>query len=578
VPKKPPSETWQPPSVPYWTASQAVPASPAPDVNGTRHGAAGAGAHQERPRTEGTRPWAGPATTPAPARSVATAAPPRPAPLMNPYQPMHPPRPAPLMNPYQPIHPPVHPPVHPPAHQPEPHVAPWQPPVPPERKHGLSYLHGHFSLSKQARLWFIAIDLVLALVAAAVLMVVTNKPAAHHVSAQRATAPTPAASALLVGNETTAFPTSADTPPPPVVIVGDSNAWLWQLYAPGIPNLGRIGQDTAQIQETIPEALAFHPKYVVITAGTIDLLIGATWQETIAHLQSMANEVRAGGATPIFLDVQSYGAAMLTAPWIGIGLWPPSVGPEDLLKGNDQVAGLNAAIAQLGVPYLAVPPDSLTIDGEHLNATGYATINKELQAITGPLPSVASAFVTQAAGAMPTVPGTARPTTVIVGDVNAWLWQLYAPAYPNLARIGESAAQVAASIGAALAYHPKWVVITAGTTDLLEGASWQATAANLQALVNQVRAGGATPILVEAQLYGPAMQTKPWQTMGLWPSSLGASLPVKGSDQVAALDAAMATMGVPVLAPLPASDTFDGLHLTGIGYEALNKELLQVTG
>jgi lysophospholipase L1-like esterase len=568
VPKKPPSETWQPPSVPYWTVSQAVPASPAPDVNGTRHGAAaGAGAHQERPRAEGTRPWAGPAGTPTPARSVATPAPPRPAPLMGPYQPMHPP-----------AHPPMHQPAHPPMHQPAPHLAPWQPPAAPGRTPGLSYLHGHFSLSKQARLWFIVIDVVLALVAAAVLVVVTNKPGAHHLSAKGATAPTPAASALLVGNETTAFPTSADTPPPPVVIIGDSNAWLWQLYAPGIPNLGRIGQNTAQIQQTIPEALAFHPKYVVIAAGTIDLLIGATWQETIAHLQSMANEVRAGGATPIFLDIQSYGAAMQTAPWIGIGLWPTSVGTQDLLKGNDQVAGLNAAIAQLGVPHLAVPPDSLTIDGEHLNATGYATVNKELQAITGPLPAVASAFVTQAAAAMPTTPGSPRPTTVIVGDVNAWLWQLYAPAYPNLARIGESTAQVAASIPAALAYHPKWVVITAGTTDLLEGASWQATAANLQALVNQVRAGGAMPILVQAQPYGPAMQTKPWQTLGLWSPTLGPSLPVKGSDQVAALDAAMATMGVPVLAPLPATDTFDGLHLNGIGYAVLNKELLKVTG
>ncbi|MGH2717055.1 MAG: SGNH/GDSL hydrolase family protein, partial [Actinomycetota bacterium] len=446
---------------------------------------------------------------------------------------------------------------------------------------------GLFSLSRPSGRWLLVGEVVLVALAAIVLLVVTSgpatvrrgstaepkgPPATSSTTPAKAGAPSPVATAVLISGKEANFPTTAATPPT-MVIIGDSNAWLWQMYAPGIPNLGRIGLDTAQVAATVPQALAFHPKYVVITAGTGDLLLGDSWQQTFARLKTMATAVEAGGATPVFVTVQQFGSAMKTAPWVGIGLWGPPVGTTTPIAGASQITALDTAIAGMGVPYITTPPDSLTIDGEHLGAQGYEMLNQDVGQITGTPVSPNGYFLSPGTTTLPLWPGTPAPTTVIVGDATAWLWQLYAPGDPNLALLGANTSQVAASIPAALAFHPKYVVIAAGTNDLLEGASWQQTATHLQAIAREVVAGGATPILVDVQPYGTTMVTAPWVTLGLWPATVGPTVTLEGADQVAPLNAALARMGYPDIQPAPESTTFDGLHLGSAGYATMGNEL-----
>ncbi len=166
------------------------------------------------------------------------------------------------------------------------------------------------------------------------------------------------------------------------VIIGDSHGWLWTLYAPDLPNLSRAGEPTDGVASTIPAALALHPRYVVVFSGSIDLTIGQSWQGLAATLRDMVAKIKAGGATPILCEVPTYTRTMNTAPWIGLGLFPKSVGSVVVLKGADQVASLNAAMHQMGVPVVDVPPGH-SIDGMHLSSDGYKILNQELQAITG---------------------------------------------------------------------------------------------------------------------------------------------------------------------------------------------------
>lgn len=167
----------------------------------------------------------------------------------------------------------------------------------------------------------------------------------------------------------------------PVVVVGDSHAWLWAIHDPVLVDLGVPGLATPQILAQVDEALAMHPRTVVISAGTNDLNQGLGWASAAKNLATMVDRIKAAGAAPILLLVPQYGSGLTTAVWAPLDAM--SASPATLAMHNAaEVPALNRAIRSLGVPLLEAPSGQ-TIDGVHLNATAYASLTRQLAAITG---------------------------------------------------------------------------------------------------------------------------------------------------------------------------------------------------
>lgn len=165
------------------------------------------------------------------------------------------------------------------------------------------------------------------------------------------------------------------------VIIGDSHAWLWAPRVPNIPDLGVPGATTRQIRGQVTAALAMHPRYVVISAGTNDLIQGRSWGSAAHGISMLVTRVRAAGATPVVLLVPQFGTELHTAIWAQLGILPPT--PTVMaLPGGDQVPALNQAIRSMGVPLLRVP-DTSTVDGAHLSAAAYAVLTRQLFAVIG---------------------------------------------------------------------------------------------------------------------------------------------------------------------------------------------------
>ncbi|HLI56183.1 MAG TPA: GDSL-type esterase/lipase family protein, partial [Actinomycetota bacterium] len=172
------------------------------------------------------------------------------------------------------------------------------------------------------------------------------------------------------------------SPNPNVVLIGDSHAWLWGSLDGGVmPDLAEPGLTSTQIEPQVHEALAMHPRYIVISAGTNDLAQGRNWQVPAANLRTMVSEIRQAGVTPIVLVIPSF-STMATAPWITLGLIATSTASVVDLGGGSQLPQLNAAIGQLGTPLLNAPGGE-TIDGVHLDRAAYAVLDQQLKLITG---------------------------------------------------------------------------------------------------------------------------------------------------------------------------------------------------
>ncbi|MGH2717727.1 MAG: SGNH/GDSL hydrolase family protein [Actinomycetota bacterium] len=180
------------------------------------------------------------------------------------------------------------------------------------------------------------------------------------------------------GSEVSSVRTPND---PTVVLIGDSHAWLWGSQDGGVmPDLAEPGLTSTEIEAQVPEALAMHPSYIVISAGTNDLAQDQTWQVAAANVKTMVREIRQAGVTPILLVIPEF-STMATAPWITLGLIATSTASVVELGGNAQLPQLNAAIKQLGTPLLNAPAGE-TIDGVHLDPAAYKDLDQQLKLIT----------------------------------------------------------------------------------------------------------------------------------------------------------------------------------------------------
>jgi hypothetical protein len=165
------------------------------------------------------------------------------------------------------------------------------------------------------------------------------------------------------------------------VIIGDSHAWLWAPRVPTIPDLGVPGANIDQIQEQLAAALSMHPRYVVVSAGTNDLIEGRSAATVAAGLSGMIGRIKASGAIPIVLLLPQYGAQFQTAIWSQMGIAP---GPPSTLtlRGGEQVPAVNEAIRSLGVAVVQAPPGN-TIDGTHMLGPAYTEITRQLLVLIG---------------------------------------------------------------------------------------------------------------------------------------------------------------------------------------------------
>jgi len=180
-------------------------------------------------------------------------------------------------------------------------------------------------------------------------------------------------------------PAQPEAPPatsePKVVIIGDSHAWLWAERVPGVPDLGIPGALADQMGGQVAAALAMHPRYVVISAGTSDLNAGRSWASVTHALSTMVHQIKAAGATPVLLLIPQYAAVFHTDVWSEMGLLPFAATTATMV-GGDQVSPVNQEIRGLGVPVLEAPAGE-TFDGVHRNSAAYAELNRQLHALTG---------------------------------------------------------------------------------------------------------------------------------------------------------------------------------------------------
>lgn len=215
--------------------------------------------------------------------------------------------------------------------------------------------------------------LVLAAVALVVAMAGTITGLLSRTTASQASPPNAAAGAPLGS--------AAPKPGPPVVVVGDSHAWQWALHNAALVDLGVPGITSKQILPHVTEALALHPRTVVVSAGTNDLVQGVGWAPVASNIEAMVNQIKAAGAQPVVLLIPDFHAGMKTAVWaqMGLGFGSAAVVP---MPHADQIPALNTAIRALGVPLLQAPAGE-TFDGVHLDGAAYASLNQQLADLTG---------------------------------------------------------------------------------------------------------------------------------------------------------------------------------------------------
>lgn len=171
--------------------------------------------------------------------------------------------------------------------------------------------------------------------------------------------------------------------------------------------------------------------------------------------------------------------------------------------------------------------------------------------------------------------GTPGPAVVLIGDSHAWLWALHNTSLVDLGVPGLTTGQILPQVTEALALHPHTVVVSAGTNDLVQGLGWAAAAANITAMVNQIKAAGTRPILLLVPDFSPGMKTAGWAQLGLGTGS-PAVVAMPHADQIPALNKAIRGLGVPLL-QAPAGETIDGVHLDAAAYTSLTGQLAALT-
>lgn len=180
---------------------------------------------------------------------------------------------------------------------------------------------------------------------------------------------------------------------PPVVFMGDSitAAWsqgsdLFQAH-PAFVDAGISGNDSGQMVDRFAtDVLAHHPTQVVILAGTNDAYpwfdMDNNWN-TQGNITWMVQTARNNGITPILATLPPWGCAAAncslalkadpsTATHLAntatINKWIVSYGAENGLIVMDFHKALVSADGQTYQP-------SLTLDGIHPSAAGYALMN-----------------------------------------------------------------------------------------------------------------------------------------------------------------------------------------------------------
>lgn len=117
--------------------------------------------------------------------------------------------------------------------------------------------------------------------------------------------------------------------------VGGWQPSLKSLTEVSIYNYGNSGESSAQILARLPAILAQHDsEFVLIMAGTNDVIAGTPTSAIIANLQRMTNLAKAAGRTPI------------------VGTIPP-LSFSSLANRNTGVLALNAAIKTLDEVFIA---------------------------------------------------------------------------------------------------------------------------------------------------------------------------------------------------------------------------------
>lgn len=251
------------------------------------------------------------------------------------------------------------------------------------------------------------------------------------------------------------------------------------------------------------------------------------------------------------------------------GIWfPPQAArrrrwdPAAWVQRNQVVAAVAA-----GVVVAAVAVDGLVLVAGHPPATVDVRAAAPVAAFS-PTPTPVTAGPPQASATTETV--------VLMGDSHAWLWSARVPTFPDIGVVGAVTDDLQPQVTAALAMHPRYVLISGGTNDLNLGHGWQRPAGNISAMVDRIKAAGATPILLLVPQYDPEFKPGTWSAFGLLPS-LPPDVPMHGMDQVPLLNRALEALGVPVIRP-PAGETMDGAHLNAAGYADLTRQLLAIVG
>lgn len=167
-----------------------------------------------------------------------------------------------------------------------------------------------------------------------------------------------------------------------IVVIGDSHAWLWAARIPQITDLGTPGSLASNMGRQVTAALALHPRYVVVSAGTNDLNAGESSASVARSISGIVRRIRSAGATPVLLLVPQYQPLLTTTVWSELDILPlpQGYGVTITTQGGDQVSALNDAIRAMKCPVLAAPPGE-SIDGVHLNEAAYEDLTRQLMAI-----------------------------------------------------------------------------------------------------------------------------------------------------------------------------------------------------
>jgi hypothetical protein len=135
---------------------------------------------------------------------------------------------------------------------------------------------------------------------------------------------------------------------PSIVMLGDSHTefvnWQRLLRCSTIANYGVGGNDTAQILQRLPEALASNPRLIILMAGTNDARRYVSPAETIANLQAIKRQATERGIE-------------------FVSLTPPP------LPSRGASIRISISAASITIPFTE---DDLMDDKIHLRRSGYA--------------------------------------------------------------------------------------------------------------------------------------------------------------------------------------------------------------